>query len=221
MEANEMNGCGEDIGIRLNEDYSESAEKLGKAGWILPMDLPPFTPIDICKDITKADEIMFEYYTNDIRFSNMVAELIASKTAEKHRLVLLQAYCAYKLNLYTLCISSLNPLFEGFLSNLSSNKNNISIPKIIEDIKTNHYDSKNTSVPNQIDGLFYTSLKAFFSEYTKSTDFSKEQKEYTRNNLAHGRIYINDDQLEVIKLFSNLYNIAIFFSDDVNSTTTG
>jgi hypothetical protein len=198
--------------VGLGEDYIISAEKMGKAGWLIPMDLSPYEPIEICKKVEKINDIMSDYYSDDIRFTNMVAELISTKMAHNHRNIILQSYCAYKMNLYSMCISSLNPLIEGFLSNLSSNKNNTNILKILKDIKEKYYDANDRSLANQTINMFYISLEAFCSEYTKNISFSVNPESYTRHAIAHGRIHINDDQLEVIKMFSNLYNIAVFFS---------
>jgi hypothetical protein len=202
--------------VKLNDKYKESAEKLGKSGWTIPMDLPVHTTNEICDKPDKIDEIMADYYGNDIRFTNMVGELIASKIAKSHRSIILQSYCAYKANLYSICMSSLNPLYEGFLSNLTEDKKNVSIKKILQEIKSKCFDNTNGSLINQSIELIYFNLNAFFDEYTKSTPFTGMQKEYNRNGIAHGRININDDQLQVIKMFSNLYNIAIFFSDLIN-----
>jgi hypothetical protein len=209
---------GKITGIKLGEDYLNSAEKMGKSGWIIPMDLPPYTPIEICKEIDKIDELLFSYYSNDIRFTNMVAELISTKLAYNHRNIILQSYCAYKTNLYSVCISSLNPLVEGFLSNLSIDKKNVNMLKIIKDIKEKYYDLNNHSLFNQTIEMFYISLEAFCTEYTKNISFTDKQEIYTRHSVAHGRIQINDDQLEVIKMFSNLYNIAVFFSQYMKDT---
>jgi hypothetical protein len=146
----------------------------------------------------------------------MVAELIASKIAKNHRPVILQAYCAYKINLFSTCIASLNPLYEGFLYVLTQNKTNNNLKKILSEIKENYFDSKNKSLLNQTCELIYINLEVFFEKYASFKSFNEKQVEYSRHNIAHGRIYINDDQLQVIKMFSNLYNIAVFFSDYVN-----
>ena len=214
---NDKSNSGCITGVTLDNDYILSAKKLGKAGWLIPMDLPVSAPIDICKEPEKINEIMAEYYSHDIQFSKMVGELIASKIAKNHRAIILQAYCAYKSNLFSICISSLSPLYEGFLANLTMNKQNINLLKIVKEIKMKCFDKEDTSLINQGIELFYFSLESFLEIYTQNIPFINNQQCYTRHNIAHGRVYINDDKLEVIKTFSNLYNIAVYFSDDVVS----
>jgi hypothetical protein len=204
---------GKVVGVKLNEKYKKSAEDLGRSGWIIPMDLPIYTPIEICNGSREIDDIMFDYYGDDKIFTNMVGELVASKIAKKHRVIILQSYCCYKMNLFSICISSLNSLYEGFLSELIQDKKEINLKKILYEIKDKYFDKNNKSLINQSVELIYLNLEAFLVKYTENKTFTETQKEYGRHNIAHGRIFINDDKLQVIKMFSNLYNIAIFFSD--------
>lgn len=208
---------GQITGVTLNEDYSTAAEELGTNGWILPMDSPIYTPVEIYEHPKEINSIMMDYYQNDIRLSNMVCDLIALNISKKHRPVILQSYCAYKMNLFSVCISSLNPLYEGFLSELLPNEDRTktSSKAILCHIKSQYFNDKNKSAASQVQKLIYINLEAFFKNYSKKTSFSETQNEYTRHNIAHGRISINDDQLEVVKMFSNLYNIGIIFSDKI------
>jgi uncharacterized protein YbcV (DUF1398 family) len=206
---------GKVVGVELDEKYKKSAEDLGKSGWIIPMDLPIYTPIEICNCFEEIDKIMFCYYSNDIQFTNMIGELVASKIAKKYRTIILQSYCAYKMNLFSICISSLNPLYEGFLSELIQNKKEVNLKRMLQEIKDKYFVKNNKSLINQSVELIYLNIEAFFEKYTKNQPFTELQKEYGRHNIAHGRIFINDDQLQVIKMFSNLYNIVIFFSNHI------
>jgi hypothetical protein len=105
----------------------------------------------------------------------------------------------------------LNPIYEGFLSILVKEKEKTKITTQLKIIKNNHYDYNNKSIFNQSHEIIYFNFNAFFEEYTKKIDFNKPQNEYNRHIMAHGRLYINDDQLQAIKTFANLYNMAVFF----------
>lgn len=188
------------------EEFHNLGLNLGNSGWTLPMDLSPGETQMLEGKIKFVNDILFSYYNEENLLKKMEEKLLSSKYLKENATLIKQIFIAYRQQLYALCISGIAPVIENLFANFTKQKKNINFKQFLKSIKEKIAEN------SIVEAAALGAIEGFINSFAKSTDFSQEQIELTRNNICHGRIDIPNSQKEAIRYIANLYNLSYYFS---------
>ncbi len=188
------------------EQFRNIGLSLGNNGWTLPMDLSPRETQQLEDNLEFIDEILFSYYNKEDFLKKMEEELLSSQYLKENATLIKQIFIAYRQQLYVLCIAGIAPVIENLFANFTKQKKNINFKQFLKSIKEKIAEN------SIVEAAALGAIEGFINSFAKSTDFSQEQIELTRNNICHGRIDIPNSQIEAIRYIANLYNLSYYFN---------
>lgn len=213
------------VGEAINNFYTNprtvhSAEYLGARGWCIDLDFAPRAIIEIYLEKPSSNQLnqyMFEYYNTSDTLDKMIKNLLACSKIEKWHSSIAQAYKAYTNKLYIASICTLTPVFEGILFEFWDDKWQ----------KENERKTNATYLSKQLlnecntekDFIKYLTLlslnkviKKFYNSHTVQFTIAKTQEHYkfNRHGIVHGRMPMENNVYDVLKLFNYIASIVAF-----------
>ena len=213
------------VGESINNFYTNprtvrSAEYLGVMGWCIDLDFAPRTIIEIYLEKPSSKQLnqyMFEYYNTSDTLDKMIKNLLAYSKIEKWHSSISQAYKAYTNKLYIASICTLIPVFEGILFEFWDDRWQ----------KENERKTNATYLSKQLlnecntekDFIKYLTLlslnkviRKFYNSHTVQFTIAKTQEHYkfNRHGIIHGRIPMENNVYDALKLFNYIASIVAF-----------
>ena len=192
----------------------EGADKLGAAGWTLPMEM---TAVDIQEIAAltppELDAHFLDYYADrkDSDLTDLERNLLEIKQIETFRTVLTQCFSAYRRGDFAITIASLISLFEGAVRNLCPPEHfyNPKVYRLVEE----QYGSVKKNSPDMVEVCIWMSVRSFvewlYQQY--GADQADASRPF-RHGVLHGTQAPVNEKVEVLRLFHALSTVMKLFA---------
>lgn len=186
----------------------EAATKLGKNGWVFPMNFTPAETCEITENDYDLDLFFLQFYSIDDNFYLLTENILNSALIGPWQTVFKQCIEAYLNDKYLIAIPALLCITEGLASNLFQNKQNTKPVSVFE----KHLKKAQEENLNFIE-VAWLSLVYFFEDLYENSNFNGDEPLFiNRHWVLHGRSQVNWTKADALRLFAAIETL-IFLLD--------
>ncbi|MDC2866500.1 hypothetical protein [Bacillus sp. BP-3] len=215
-----------DIDLKeVERSWKKSAEKLGKKGWTIPMNMTPGEVIGLSQieDQDELDSVLYDFYSNEKEYQHIKRIVLEHELVNDWKELLEQCFENYETGNYLITIPNLFIIIENIAHILISPR----YQKYINPNKRTSLRAKYKKVQQEIKTdrtyiIFYVSVAEFLNKIFVFGDFDNNLTRLSiinRDWVLHGRDYpSNWRKVDALRLFSALHTIIEldFLLEDLN-----
>lgn len=198
----------------VSQSQKDVAEKLGRKGWTIPMNMAPGEVIRLSeiKDQDELDSSLLNFYSTEKEYQHIKRVILEHELITDWKDILIECFENYERGKYLIIIPNLFIIIENISHILISPR----YQKYLRPNKRTSLRAKYKKVQREIKGdmtyiIFYVSVAEFLNKTFAFGDFDNNQTRLpmiNRDWVLHGRDYPrNWKKVDALRLISALHTI--------------
>lgn len=190
----------------LSDEYKLLIESIAHSGWTIPMSIDVRHFVELMKitgDDCSLDRYFGEYYAGrELRY--ICRKIMNAIDNVGQKAMFSDCVKSYEAGLYSVCITTLIAILEGFISTFGDNPQDVRIMRIC-----NFHANEEMTKKNNIKSLCWLSIYEFSKILFEKSDFSQsEPSAINRHWIQHGRTGRSGEQIDCIRIFNALSTLV-------------
>ncbi|MDT3698851.1 MAG: hypothetical protein RO469_05430 [Thermincola sp.] len=200
----------------LSDEYRAVIESIAQTGWTIPIniDIRRFNELmKISGDERTLDKYFSEFY--DGREFKFICRKITKAIANPaQKTIFTECVKAFESELYSVCLTTLISVLEGFISTFGDNPQDVRIMRICS-----FHAGEEMKKKNNIKSLCWLSMYEFTKQLYQKSDFSQPEPDtINRHWIQHGRTGRSGERIDCIRVFnalSTMVNIKQYIGSSI------
>jgi hypothetical protein len=190
----------------LSDEYKVLVESIAQSGWTIPIniDIKRFRELmKVSGDERSLDKYFSEYYDGrEFRF--ICRKITKAIDNPAQQTIFAECVKAFESKLYSVCLTTLISVLEGFISTFGDNPQDVRIMRICS-----FHAGEEMIKKNNIKSLSWLSMYEFTKLLYQKSDFSQpEPDSINRHWIQHGRTGRSGEQIDCLRVFNALSTMA-------------